>query len=278
MVLILALSAAALFGIGDFFGGLGTRRAGLIAVLFLSHLMGLAGITVVAVAVGGEVTARDLVAGAAAGAGGGVGVALLYRGLARGVMAVVAPVTGVIAAALPAIVGVILGERPSVRVLGGIILAICAVALMSAGGRGRISASSLLLAGGAGIGFAAFYVALSRASAAAGLWPLAAARSTTVVAFGLVAVGARFRAASVTKLDARGLALIVGTAVGDLGANALYLLAVHAGLLSVVAVLVSLYPASTILCSITLLGERLRPAQVAGVAAALGGVALISAG
>jgi drug/metabolite transporter (DMT)-like permease len=281
MAVALALLAAALFGGGDFLGGLATRRSSLVAVLFVSHAAGFLAIAGVAALVGGSVTAGDLLAGFLGGVFGGLGVALLFRGFATGLMAAVAPVTGVVAAGLPVLVGLALGERPSVRALAGILIAIAAVALVGAGGEmeKRISVPTLLLAIGAGAAFAAFYVALSRAAPAAELWPLVAARATTTTGFGIAftAVAAR-GGRPLHRVRGGPAALIVASAVCDVAANACYLFAVHNGLLSIVAVLVSLYPAATVACSFGFLGERLHRVQLAGVAAALVGVALMSAG
>jgi len=159
----------------------------------------------------------------------------------------------------------------------GIALAVVAVALLS-GGRprsgARLRGTSLLMALGSGVGFGVFYIALAHTSAEAGLWPLVAARVASVTAFS-GALGVRRERPSRGN---GGLSLMIATGVFDVTANALYVIAVHRGLLSIVAVLVSLYPASTVLCSLVFLGERLRALQVAGVALALGAVALITAG
>jgi drug/metabolite transporter (DMT)-like permease len=272
-----ALVGAVLFGTGDFLGGLASRRAALLAVVLLSQLTGLVGMTLVSLLVGGRPVASDLLLGAASGLAGGAGVAMLYRGLATATMSVVAPVTGVVAAVVPVAAGVAFGERPAGLQLAGIALAVCSVALLSGAGspdRAPLRRGPLLLAIGAGAGFGLFYIALSRTGSAAGLWPLVAARSASVSAFAIATIATR----SVRRPDRNSLALIVSTGAFDVGANAFYLIAVHAGLLSVVAVLVSLYPAATMLCSVILLGERLHRLQSVGVVAALAAVVLIAAG
>lgn len=272
----LALAAAIIFGSGDFLGGLASRRTPLLAVLLVSQGVGLAGMTIVAAITGGTVRGQDLLAGAAAGLAGGAGVAMLYRGLASGVMSLVAPITGVVAVVVPVAVGIGGGERPAALQYAGIALGIAAVVMLSAGGRegARLSRSALLLAVGAGLAFGLFYVALARTSAAANLWPLVAARVASVAVLLALALALRRppRFAPTHPL------VIVGAGVFDVTANALYLLAVHRGLLSIVAVLVSLYPVSTVLCSLLVLGERLRYMQLAGVGAALAAVVLITAG
>ena len=272
----LALAAAVIFGTGDFLGGLATRRTPLLAVLLFSQGIGLIGMAVVAAITGGSVRGEDLLAGAAGGLAGGAGVAMLYRGLAGGSMSLIAPVTGVVAVVVPVAVGVGTGERPAALQYAGIAVGVAAVVLLSAGGHehARLSRSGLLLAIGAGLGFGVFYVALARAAPAANLWPLVAARGASVAALLGLTVALR----RPPRLGPTPPLVVAGTGVFDVTANALYLLAVHGGLLSIIAVLVSLYPVSTVLCSLLFLGERLRPPQLAGVAAALAAVALIAAG
>jgi drug/metabolite transporter (DMT)-like permease len=230
----------------------------------------------VALALGGSPSGADLGYGALAGLAGAVGVAMLYGGLASGAMSLVAPITGVVAVVVPIAVGVGSGERPEALQYAGIVAAVAAVALLSGGGSraARLGRGTLLLAVGAGIGFGLFYVAIAKTSMGANLWPLVAARGASVAALLAVTCVAR-RAPS---FGAANPLVIIGAGVLDVTANALYLLAVHGGLLSIVAVLVSLYPVSTVLCSMVVLGERLRTPQVAGVGAAIVAVVLITAG
>lgn len=276
MSVAVALLAALIFGTGDFLGGYATRRTPLLSVLLVSQGVGLAGMCVAAAATGGVAGGGDLVDGAVGGLAGAAGVALLYRGLATAQMSLVAPITGVVAVAVPVAAGVALGERPAALQYAGIGIAALAVGLLSAGsGRDApLSRSAILLAAGAGLAFGIFYVALSRASAGAQLWPLVSARGASVTAL-LAITGVTRRRPSFG--GTRPLVIVVA-GVCDVTANALYLIAVHGGLLSIVAVLVSLYPVSTVLLSLLVMHERLRGAQVAGVAAALAAVTLIATG
>jgi uncharacterized membrane protein len=231
---------------------------------------------IVAVVIGGTPGIPDLAYGALGGLAGAAGVAMLYRALASGAMSLVAPITGVVAVVVPVVVGVGGGERPATLQYVGILLAVGAVALLSAGGSRalRLDRHTVLLALGAGIGFGLFYVALARTSTGANLWPLVSARVASVAALIIVSAWVR----RLPGLGATSPLVVVGAGVFDVSANALYLLAVHGGLLSIVAVLVSLYPVGTVLCSMIVLGERLRGPQVAGVAVALTAVVCISAG
>jgi drug/metabolite transporter (DMT)-like permease len=248
----------------------------LLSVLVISQGAGLVGMFIIAIVVGGDAGLGDLLYGATGGLAGAAGVAMLYRGLASGAMSLVAPITGVVAVIVPVVVGVGGGDRPALLQYLGIVLAVGAVALLSGGGSraARLDRRTLLLALGAGIGFGLFYVALAKTSSDANLWPLVAARVASVAA--LLVVSATVRSAP--RFGAANPLVIIGAGVFDVTANALYLFAVHGGLLSIVAVLVSLYPVSTVLCSIMFLGERLRAPQIAGVGAAIAAVVCITAG
>jgi len=222
----------------------------------------------------------DFVWGAIAGLTGGTGVALLYRALAIGVMAVVAPTTAVCAVVIPVLVAVGLGERPSLVAVAGIVLAIIAIALVSQSdhpepvlheersGSGT-SAFTLALLSGIAIGF--FFVALARTSADAGLWPLVTARAVSV---GLFAVMALLASQSL-RLWGGTLGIVVVGGSLDMIANLLYMIATRSGPLSVVVTLASLYPASTVLLARVVLHERLSRRQWIGIVCAMAAVVMI---
>ena len=271
-----ALAAALVYGAGDFLGGMAARRTSVLTVLLLSQGVGLAGIALIAALIGGSASGSDLLLGAAAGLAGGAGVAMLYRGLATGAMSLVAPITGVVAVVVPVAYGIAHGERPGAPQLAGIGLAVAAVTLLSATsgtGRARLPRGTLLLAIGSGVAFGTFYITFAQTSTAAHLWPLLSARGASVTVLVLLSLLLRRR----PRLGATRPGVVIGAGVCDVTANALYLIAVHGGLISIVAVLVSLYPVSTVLCSLALLGERLHARQVAGVVVALAAVVLITA-
>jgi uncharacterized membrane protein len=275
MAALLALSAAVAYGAGDFLGGLAARRVPPTAVVLWSHIVGLSMLVAAAPLVGGDVTREALAIGAAAGVLGGAGVTLFYRALAAGAMSVVAPITALLSAAVPVVVGLGAGERPSGAALAGIALALGAVVLVSReppSPAAPLRWQALGLAVAAGVGFGLFFVTVDRAGGAAGLWPLVSARLASVSLFaGLGA--ARLTSAALP----RGVA---GPAVGcgllDAGANIFYLLALAHGLLSVVSVLTALYPATTVLLARYVLGERLSPVQRAGLGTAAVAAVLIA--
>ena len=223
--------------------------------------------------------ARDLVWGGAAGLAGGVGVTLLYRALAVGRMAVVAPTTAVCAVMIPVVTDVVLGERLAPLTMLGIALAIVAIVLVSQqeAAAGPVSVRAWALPPGvglalpSGVAIGLFFLALAETDAQAGMWPLVAARAVSVTLFGVIAlVSARpwRMAAPVTRI-----AMAAGAI--DMGANALYLLATRYGPLSVAVTLSSLYPASTVILARIVLSEHLNGWQVIGVACAVLAVAFI---
>jgi drug/metabolite transporter (DMT)-like permease len=274
MAAVLALSAAVAYGVGDFLGGVASRRVPPTAVVLWSHVVGLILLVALAPVVGGDLTPRALAVGAAAGLVGGVGIALFYRALAVGSMSVVAPIAALLSAAVPVLAGLGGGERPSGAALAGIALALGAIVLVSrepSGAAPRPHRWQVLgLALVAGTGFGLFFVAVGHAGDDVGLWSLVGARVASVTLF--AGLGAARVTSATPPAGAAGAA--VGAGVLDVVANALYLLALDHGLMSVVSVLTALYPASTVLLARYVLGERLSPVQrtglgIAGAAAVL---------
>ena len=278
----LALASAALYGAADFLGGMGARRTNTIAVVAVSQLVGLMLVAVMLVWLpDADPRTGDLLWGGAAGLAGGIGVALLYRALAVGRMAVVAPTTAVCAVAVPVTAAMLLGERPSAGRLIGMGMAIIAIVLVSQQRSVEESQShplmsrrmppglGLALMSGVAIGF--FFLALARTAATAGFWPLLAAR---VMSVGLFAVSAAVGGRSL-RMAAPVAAIVIAAGVVDMLANALYLIATRYGSLSVVVTLSSLYPASTVILARVILGERLSALQSVGIACALVAVVLI---
>ena len=205
-------------------------------------------------------------------------------------MSVVAPVTGVVAATLPVLFGVALGERPGLIAMGGVVCALGAVVLISrdekrsdeSGGQTRRSItenipghrSGLEPALGAGASFGLFFILLERAGDNSGLWPIVASR-TTVTSIFLIAAAVT-RTSIFVDLRSAGAMAVVG--VLDVAAITFYVYAARQGLLSLVAVLASMYPAMTVLLARTVLKERFAPSQRIGLVLAAAGIALIALG
>jgi drug/metabolite transporter (DMT)-like permease len=281
MIELLALSSAVFYGSADFFGGLTARRANTIATVFWSQLAGLVLLLLVLPFLPpATVSSRDWTWGFVAGLSGGVGVAFLYRALAVGQMAVVAPTTAVIAAMIPVAFAFVMGERLRPLTFAGIALALVAIFLVSrpvstpeshgAKPRGALPPGfGLALLSGISVGI--FFLSLARTSTAAGMWPLIAARISSIGLFAVIALIAK----RTLRMDrtAAGTAGLGGAL--DMVANALYMIAARIGPLSIVVTLASLYPASTVILARVVLGERLNRMQGIGLGCALGAVAII---
>ena len=286
MASLVALASAALYGAADFVGGIASRNAATIAVVAVSQTAGLVLLAILLLWLPPATpTTVDLAWGATAGIAGGVGVAWLYRALAVGTMALVAPVTAVCAVTIPVAVDGLSGRWPRPIVVAGIVLALVSIALISRTPRTsddsikvvrrwRAAPPGLWLALLSGVAIGIFYLALARTGRDAGMWPLIAARSSSALFF---------CAAAVARGEARRVPVVVvwwAVAAGamDIAANALYLAATRLGPLSEVVTLASLYPASTVVLAKTFLGERLSPLQSAGIVCALAAVLMIVGG
>lgn len=275
MTILLALSAAVLFGSGDFAAGLAARRARALAVAAGGRVVGLVVVAVAVPLVPGTLDAAAVGWGAAAGIVGILALVLFYRALAVGSMSVVAPITALAQAVVPVAVGLAFGERPAGPALLGMALALVATPLIAADRplrRRSAPPAGLVAAVVAGVGFGVFAVCFAAAGPSSGLWALAAARVASLPVLLLVARG------RVGALVPRGapIALVVAAGAGDTLGNVLFVLAIGAGLLSVSGVLVALGPAATVLLAVLVLRERLTPLQVLGLLLAVGGVALIA--
>jgi drug/metabolite transporter (DMT)-like permease len=277
VAVLLALASAAVYGAADFLGGLASRRASVFGVVALSQGVGLVAVLGLLPWLGGPVTPADLGWGAAAGLAGALGLVVFFRTLARGTMSVIAPVTAVTAAAVPVLVGVLGGDDIGPWAAAGIALALAAVVLVSA--EGGLSAlrsarpASLAPALAAGAAFGLFFVALDRTSTESGLTPLVTARLASLLVVVVIAAAGR----QSLRVGRAALPLVALSGVGDMSANALFLLATQQdGPLAITGVLASLYPVSTVVLAQVLLRERLAAAQVTGLGTAVAAVVLIT--
>jgi drug/metabolite transporter (DMT)-like permease len=267
---LLAIASAVLFGLGDFTGGVATRRVPVWTVLAWSQLIGLAVLAVGLLVVPVEsVTGKDVLFGAAAGLAGVVGLAILYTALAAGTMSIVAPMSGAVAAAFPVVVDIADGARLSSPEWLGVLLAVVAVLLVGLDRNVRgLHSRVLVQAVVAGVAFGLFFIAIAQTSEDSGLWPLVAARGVTLPVAMLMAGLAGGLA------PPRGQNLRLAGAAGslDMAANVSIALSLQKGPLGVNAVLSSLYPAFTAVAAVVALRERPTAQQAAGITLALGAV------
>jgi drug/metabolite transporter (DMT)-like permease len=271
--IVLAAASALVWGTADFSGGKASQRGNPLAVTVVSQILSVPMLVVCLLLVPGEPRVTDLLWGAASGAAGVAGIVLLYRALAGGAMAVVAPVTAVTAALVPMAVGLLLSRTPGTVALVGAGCAIVAIALVSlgpGGGRGSVTRALVGLALLAGAMFGLFFALLGQASEESGMWPLVGAR------FASIGVGLAWAVRTRTPLRLSGRVLRWTALAGplDIAANALYLAAATRGHLSIVAAVASLYPASTVLLAYAVDRERLRAAQLAGLGLAAAALVL----
>jgi drug/metabolite transporter (DMT)-like permease len=274
MAVQFALPAAVSYGVADFAGGLATRRtSSTLVVIAVSRLAGAAALLPALMLLPGRPSAAAAGIGTLAGLAGSTGLVLYFRGLARGPMGVVAPLSALTSAGLPLLVGVMAGESAGPLTAGGIVVALLAVALATAGtAQNRAAAGGVLLAIGSGVGFGLFFVALDASPADSGLWPLLAAKAASVVVFGPLVLARR---SSDEALWTR-CGLIVLSGAADMVANILFLLAARHGALGVSAVIVSLYPVVVVVLARFVLRERLTWLQATSVALALTASVLLS--
>jgi len=277
----LALCSSLCWGVSDFVGGIQARKVPLLRVLLISQGMGLACVgVIVAIRGTGPPAFAHVWPAIAAGLAGTAALAAFYRALAVGSMSVVAPIaaTGVV---VPVAVGIAGGDRPAAIQLAGIVAASIGVVLASREqqhdvepSERRMTPATVGLSLIAALGFGSFFVGMRTAARADVLWALFSARGAGVTALVIATLIVR-----PARLPDRGRLLpLAVVAVLDLGANALYAVATHHGLLSEVAVASSLYPLATVILARVVLGERVRRVQELGILAAVAGVAMIAAG
>jgi len=263
MGIVLGLAAALLYGSSDFGGGVASRRFGSLRVT----VIGSAVATVLAWATLGVVggpgpTVRAVAWGLASGLAGGIGTMVLYRGLARGQMSVVGPVSAVGAAVVPVAAGVALGERPGLVAIAGVLVSLPAIVLVAASGPVRGKLRGGLLDGlAAGLAFGILFVGLAQAGRNAGLWPVASEQTGAL----LVTLAAAVKSRQPLRIPLRAAGLPVFAGASGMAATLAYFYATHFSMLAIAAVLVSLYPGVTVLLARTLLHERFSPAQRAGL-------------
>jgi drug/metabolite transporter (DMT)-like permease len=277
LALVLSLFAALGYGLSDFAGGMAARRVEVLRVVVVSYPVGLAGMLVVAPFAGGVLTTGGLLYGALSGLVGGAAILWFYAALANGPMSVVSPLTSLLVAGLPLGVGMLWGERPGIIALAGAGLALIAVVLVSRTVHAeddphRFTPKVAWLTFGSGAAFAVYFILLDKVGDDTGLWPLVVSRAAaTVLVLVAAAVTGNLRLPTGTPLR-----LAVTAGLLDVLGNATFVYALRAGLLSLVSVLTSLYPAATVLLARIVLRERTARVQRIGLVLAAVAVALIA--
>jgi drug/metabolite transporter (DMT)-like permease len=270
--LLFALGASLAWGVGDFFGPLISRTLGVLPVLMWAQVGGVAAIAL-AVALRGEGPAGWAVLYAVAAAFGGMlGLVAYYRGMVTGTMSVVAPVAGV-SAVIPVIFGIATGDDPSTAQVAGVVAALAGVGLASVEhqeGQRRLAAGvGLALLAACGFGF--YFPWMHAAGKVDFWWASMVFRTTALLLVASVVAGRRID----VRLSRRNVAIASVVGMVDTAGNVCFAASSTHGLVSLTAVLASLYPVLTVLLAASILRERVAPLQRAGIALTLAGVLLI---
>ncbi len=276
MFLLLAIGAAAAYGIADYAGGRATRNEHAESVTFIGQSTALVLLLLILPFTGVPLpSTHDWVWSGMGGFAGAIGLLAFYTAMSRGAMTVIAPISAVVGLSIPVIIGLAQGERPAVIAYPGILIAIIAVALVGdVLDRHNLPTSwgAIGLACLAGVGFGLIFVCLAQTESVSGLWPLVGQRLVSVPTVALTALVLKHR----IRLRSSVLKLALISGILDTSANALYLISVRHGLLSLVAVITALYPVSTVVLALRLDHERLHRSQAAGLV--LAAVALTMVG
>ncbi|BBX11936.1 MAG: EamA family transporter [Mycolicibacter algericus] len=273
----LALASATSFGISDFVGGVASRRVAALRVVLVSTPVSMVMLGALAMIGGGHITPGAVMLGVLGGLSQALGIWWFYAAMAAGPISVVSPLAAVVDASVPVCIGRVLGERPGMLASAGIAVALAAVVLISwhtgdGGSRQRLTRGAIWLTIASGVALGLNFVFLDRTPPEAGLWPLLFARGAATVLVIVVAAASRqLRLPTGTPLR---LALVI--ALLDTAANVTMLFALQLSLLSLASVLISLYPAATVVLAVAVLRERVRPRQVAGMVLAAVAVGMIT--
>lgn len=288
LIVLIGLASALVFGAADFLGGLAAKRMSAILTTAIGAATGLVILIAALPLLGGRVSSEAVVLGALSGVAGAVAIGLLYACLAIGPMSILSPLTAVVSAIVPLTAGLIRGEQLGTLGLVAIGLALVAVVLVGfvpEKGAVRPSLKGILMATGSGAGIGAFLIIIDLTPDDSGLVPLVANRAVNAaLMFGAVAVIALVARARRGGADVAAtptawrtaLALAIGCGILDILANIGLLIGLRLGELSVLSVLIALYPAGTIILAAIVLRERIAPVQYAGLALALTASAMLA--
>lgn len=273
--IIFALASAATWGVGDFSGGVATRTRNQFQVVFLMTIPGVIILALIAIAIGEPMPrAEDMLWASAAGLCGALGIASLYRGLALGNAAIVAPTAAAIGAGLPVAFSTLSIGLPGISKMLGFLLALAGIWLVSqpSDGSPRTRDDGLPHAIIAGAGFGGYFILLAQIEQGLVFGPLTFAKSASLI---LTVIILFFRRDRIPALAGSSIAILAG--VFDAGGNVFYMLARQYTRLDIAAVLASMYPSITVMLASLILKEQVGRSQWKGVVLCLIAIALISA-
>ncbi len=284
LAVVIGLAGALVYGTSDFVGGLASKRISAVRVTAISGASGLVLLLAAYLVIGGVWSAKAVLLGALSGVAGSVALMLLYACLAIGPMSILSPLTAIVSALVPMVAGVIRGER--LAPIGYVALGIALIAVVLVGfvpekGAVRPSLRALAMAVASGALIGVFLIVIDLTPNDSGVVPLIANRAvnTTIMfaAVGILALVAHRRPGARDSRGWRtGLVLAIACGLVDASANALLLLGLRLGELTIQSVLTALYPAGTIVLAAIVLRERIAPVQIVGLVLALVAAALLS--
>ena len=264
------LTSAVIWGAGDFTGGMASRKTGVYRTVVYAEIIGVSVLLIVALIVRQPIPAWNIwVLSMIAGAFGTTGLLLLYYSMTKGMMSIAAPVSALLAALLPVIIGLFTESLPTLLTFVGFAFALAAIWLISQGKDGVKNIFShiadLRLPLLAGIGFGFYFVLIHAATRTDLLWPMTASRLGGMIILVLFMIFRR----ETWKVEGNAWSMIALNGILDIGGNLFFILAGQAGRLDISAVLSSLYPGSTVILAWIFLKERLTRTQWIGIAAAM---------
>jgi drug/metabolite transporter (DMT)-like permease len=284
LAVVIGLAGALVYGTADFIGGVASKRISAVRVTALSGASGLALLLVAYLVVGGVWSVNAVLLGALSGVSGSLAIMLLYACLAIGPMSILSPLTAIVSALVPILAGVIRGER--LAPIGYVALVIALVAVVLVGfvpekGAVRPSLRALAMAVASGTLIGIFLIVIDLTPADSGVVPLIMNRAVNTsimfTAVGILALVARRRPGTRDSRGWRpGLVLAIACGLVDASANALLLLGLRLGELTIQSVLTALYPAGTIVLAAIVLRERIAPVQIIGLVLALVAAGMLS--
>ncbi|PZQ89811.1 MAG: hypothetical protein DI534_08505 [Leifsonia xyli] len=290
MLVLVGLTSAIVYGVSDFFGGLGSRRISPLLVSLVSFAVAAAPVAVLTPLVGSVWSSEAVWLGLLAGLAGAVAIWAFYAALAIGPMSVISPTTAAVAALIPAVVGIARGERFSplgYAALAALVVAAVLLGVTREQQGGRVGVRVVVLSVASGIGFGGYNVVMEWTPPESQFAPLLVDLVAGALLFAVILALLRmvrrdswWGGADAPPLAARrpGLLFAVGAGLLMAVANALLVWGLHQGQLAIMGVLASLYPLGTVLLALTVLRERLTPVQVVGVALALAASAALALG
>jgi drug/metabolite transporter (DMT)-like permease len=270
------LASALTWGAADFGGGIASKRSSPYAVVVWGDLIGMAAVAVLALVLGDPLPSlRSLGFVVLASFGGALGIIILYRALAAGQMSIAAPVSALMAAVIPVLVGFVAEGLPKFLTIAGVILALVAIWLVARTeheGRFRVHWADVRMPLLAGILFGLFFVFMHQAASESTLWPAVFLR---IFSAALLAVIAFAKRTSLTVVREHWW-LVVFIGIFDVAGNIFYILSAQSGRMDIAAVVGSLYPGATVALAWLVLKEKISISQLAGIALALTAIVFIS--